>query len=104
MRAAVLLVGISLAAVAGAQVRTNPQKTSLPPAGSFRVEDAQIALLKKQMAEIKQQVLELQEKNGVLSHCLHELRDDVKRLKNPQLAQLDDEVTVGKPMSLVKCD
>jgi hypothetical protein len=111
MKAAVVLVGMSLALAAVAavgQVRTQAQP-STPPSPSVargvHLEDPQITQIKRQLAEMRQDIADLQKKNSDLDHCLRELRERVRLLDTPG-AQYDDDVTVGKPTNLMapKCD
>lgn len=100
MKAALVLIGLSLSAVASAQVRTVQTPASPPQtfAGNIRTEDPQIALLKKQVAEIKQQLSDVQQKNAELSYCLHELKKDLDEMKHPN--SYDDAVVVASPKSI----
>ena len=103
MKAAIVLIGVSLSAVAGAQVRGAAQPSTLPAqniAGNVRMEDPQIAQLKKQVAEIRQQLADIKEKNSQLSYCVSHLQHEVDALKHPKPSKDDDGVTIQPPQGI----
>ena len=98
MKAAVVLLGISLSLAAVAQVRTtNPQPTAPPSqavARGIQLEDPQITQLRKQIAEMRHDIAELRKQNAGLVACTQELRHDVVELQLPKPAVDYDGVAV----------